>query len=122
MVPPYPVAAMKSQSSAMRYTPELRSTRAERVISATRISAKIRSQRLDQPLSFWHIKCHDHQTLIDEIIPYMAESLLEPQPLRWILKEYAWAERTLPRTNNTCAKYLCVLITLSFYATKERCT
>jgi hypothetical protein len=122
MVPPYPVAATKSQSSAMRYTLKLRSTRAERVISATRIFANIRSQRLDQPLSFWHIKYYDRQTLIDDIMPYMAESLLGSQPLRWILKEYVWAERTLPRMNNTRAKYVCVLIALGFYATKERCT
>jgi hypothetical protein len=82
MVSPYPVAATRSQSPAMRYTPELRSAQAERVIFATHISAKICSQRLDQPLSFWHIKCHDLQTLIDEIMSYIAESLLEPQPLR----------------------------------------
>jgi hypothetical protein len=106
----------------MRYTLKLRSTRAERVISATRISAKIRSQRLDQPTSFWHIKCHDRQTLVNDIMPYMAESLLEPQPLRWILLEYAWAEQTLPRTNNTHANYVCALIALDFYATKERYT
>ena len=96
MVPPYPVAITKSQSSAMRCTLKLCSTQAERVISATRISAKIRSQILDQPLSFWHIKCHDRQTLVDDIMPYMAKSLLEPQPLQKILRGHAWAERMLP--------------------------
>jgi hypothetical protein len=75
MVSPNPVAITKSQSSAMRCTLKLCSTRTDRVISATRISAKIRSQTLDRPPSFWHIKCHDRQTLVDDIMPYMAESL-----------------------------------------------
>lgn len=61
-------------------------------ISSPRAPPMVLSEIPNQPLEFWYIRPHDRGTLIDHIMPYMAEPLPRKHSLQTILDRHAWAE------------------------------
>lgn len=76
----------------MPLTLKLRSFFGKEVTSPSCTHSKTLSGKPDRPLEFWYIKPHDRETLICQIMPYMAGRLRKRHLPRAVLDRHGWTE------------------------------
>ncbi|KAF2710500.1 hypothetical protein K504DRAFT_466910 [Pleomassaria siparia CBS 279.74] len=108
---PWPFKALRSsskdstsRSSTGRVSTTRTSSSRRASRSPTRVRSKSRVRKPHCPLEFWSIESDDRDTLIDNIIPYVAGALRREQLPQTLLKKSPWAQEFIkPEVKGTAS-------------------